>query len=96
MSEWTNVESKTPAEGELVDIQLVSGQEVKEVGFSDGRFWKFRSGNGGHAYEVRAWRPIEKPPRPGRDFPGPQTQNEGWGPATKKEKREHGSAESEK
>jgi len=60
MSEWTRASVKLPADGELVDVRLVSGRDVKSVEFSAGRFWKVRTANGGHTYEVEAWREIAK------------------------------------
>jgi len=67
MNEWNDPTVKVPAEGESVEIRLVDGMTRRPVLFSDGRFWKFRKGNGGHEYTVKAWRSIEVPKRVGRD-----------------------------
>lgn len=63
MNEWTRVAVKVPADGDLVDVRLLSGNVVKSVEYSAGRFWKVRTANGGHTYEVEAWREIAKQPR---------------------------------
>ena len=60
MTEWNEPSVKSPEEGDLVEIQIPGGGRVKDVEFSDGRFWKVRSGNGGQAYTVDIWRSREK------------------------------------
>lgn len=58
MNEWKNPADETPAEGEMVEIRLPGGKQVKPVEFSVGRFWKVRKGRGGHTYVVEAWRSL--------------------------------------
>lgn len=64
MSEWNKLSEKMPAEGEAVEIRLPGGRTIKSVEFSSGRFWKVRTGNGGQAYTVEAWRAPESQPEP--------------------------------
>ena len=59
MSERNDPSVKSPAEGELVEIQIPGGGRIKPVVFSQGRFWKVRKPIGGQAYTVEAWWPIE-------------------------------------
>ena len=61
MSEWNDPSVKLPSEGESVEIRLPNGESRRPVGFAGGRFWKYRRGAGGHAYDVAAWRGIEEP-----------------------------------
>ena len=60
MSEWMKVSKELPVDGEIVDARLGTGRIIKAVEFAGGRFWKYRSGNGGHAYDVEAWREIKQ------------------------------------
>ena len=59
MADWTKVSISLPEEGETVDVRLTDERTIKGVEFAGGRFWKYRSGNGGHAYDVVAWRSIK-------------------------------------
>lgn len=59
MSERNDPSVKSPAEGELVEIQIPGGRRIKPVLFSKGRFWKIRKAIGGQAYTVTAWWAIE-------------------------------------
>ena len=63
MAEWKKASDSLPNDGDVVDIRLVSGPIVRRVQFAGGRFWKVRKGNGGHAYNVDAWREIVAPKR---------------------------------
>jgi len=58
MTDWIDPAEQLPNDGESVEVRLVGGDKKKPVEFLGGRFWKYRSGNGGHAYNVAAWRPI--------------------------------------
>ncbi len=62
MSEWNNLSVKSPAEGEAVEIRIPGGRCIKNIRFSDGRFWKVRKAIGGQAYTVEAWRAGESKP----------------------------------
>lgn len=56
MNEWKNPAKELPADDTHVDIR-VSGRTIKNVLFTEGRFWKYRKApRVGHAYNVESWR----------------------------------------
>ena len=60
MREWNDLSEKTPVQGEVVEIRVPGGRDIKPVQFYNGRFWKVRKeGHGGQAYTVEYWRSIE-------------------------------------
>ena len=58
--EWINATEQLPAEAESVEVRLADGQKIKPVEFAAGVFWRVRQNGGGRAYDVEAWRSIEK------------------------------------
>lgn len=77
MTEWKKASKALPNDGDVVDIRLASGPIVRRVQFAGGRFWKVRQGNGGHAYNVDAWREIGRPKKQERETDGVSESTDG-------------------
>jgi len=61
MRDWKKPSDGLPNDEDAVEVRLADGRKIKPVTYAGGRFWKYRVGNGGHAYNVVAWREIETP-----------------------------------
>ena len=61
MEKWNRPSDVMPEEGEHVAVRLPGGKVLPEVLYSDGVFWKVRTGNGGQGHTVEAWKRREEP-----------------------------------